>query len=67
MPKITTQRTKKAPKGWANIEPTLLELKQKLRDGQITRRSNNIDIVENEPIEGKRKPETVWPIFKLHH
>jgi bud site selection protein 31 len=55
MPKITTQRTKKAPKGWDLIEPTLLELKQKLRD------------VENEPIEGKRKPETVWPIFKVHH
>ena len=55
MPKIATQRTKKAPQGWDLISPTLLELKQKLRD------------VENEPLEGKRKPETVWPIFKLHH
>lgn len=36
MPKITTQRTKKAPKGWEHIEPTLLELKQKLRDGKST-------------------------------
>jgi bud site selection protein 31 len=34
MPKITTSRTKKAPKGWDLIEPTLLELKQKLRDGK---------------------------------
>ena len=32
-----------------------MELKQKLRD------------VENEPAEGKRKVETVWPIYKLHH
>ena len=24
-------------------------------------------IVENEPHEGKRKPETVWPIYRLHH
>ena len=23
--------------------------------------------VENAPIEGKRKTETVWPIFQLHH
>jgi predicted site-specific integrase-resolvase len=23
--------------------------------------------VENEPVEGKRKVETVWPIYKLHH
>jgi len=26
MPKIKTQRTKKAPKGWDHIEPTLTEL-----------------------------------------
>lgn len=32
MPKIRTLRTKKAPKGWELIEPTLLELTQKLRD-----------------------------------
>ena len=34
MPKIKTSRTKKAPKGWDLIEPTLLELQQKLRDGK---------------------------------
>jgi bud site selection protein 31 len=56
MPKVATQKSKnKAPKGWDTIEPTLMELKQKLRD------------VENEPVEGKRKVETVWPIYKLHH
>ena len=35
MPKIKTQRTKKAPAGWDDIEPTLLELQQKLRDGMV--------------------------------
>eukprot|EP00347_Sterkiella_histriomuscorum_P013681 403363776 len=55
MPNIKTSRTKKAPKGWDLIEPTLSELQLKLRD------------VENEPIEGKRKPEVLWPIYKLHH
>eukprot|EP01089_Gocevia_fonbrunei_P009525 TRINITY_DN2184_c1_g1_i1.p1 TRINITY_DN2184_c1_g1~~TRINITY_DN2184_c1_g1_i1.p1 ORF type:complete len:148 (-),score=24.90 TRINITY_DN2184_c1_g1_i1:8-451(-) len=55
MPKVRTQRTKKAPKGWDIIEPTLDELQQKMRDA------------EAEPHEGKRKAETVWPIFRLHH
>jgi bud site selection protein 31 len=22
---------------------------------------------ENEPHEGKRKPETLWPILRIHH
>ena len=35
MPKIKTQRTKKAPAGWDESEPTLLELQQKLRDGKF--------------------------------
>ena len=38
MPKITTQKAKKTPKGWANIEPTLMELKQKMRDGKLLHR-----------------------------
>ena len=39
MPKILTNKSKKHPKGWDAIEPTLLELKQKLRDGK----SHSID------------------------
>ena len=36
MPNIKTSRTKKAPKGWDLIEPTLAELQLKLRDGKFT-------------------------------
>ena len=62
MPRIRTLRTKKAPKGWETIEPTLNELLQKIRQSNLI-----ITIVENEPNEGKRKSETVWPIIRLNH
>lgn len=55
MPKIRTIMTKKPPKGWETIEPTLMELNQRMRDA------------ENEPHEGKRKPESLWPILRVHH
>ena len=55
MPKIRTLRTKRAPKGWELIEPTLLEMMNQMRDA------------ENEPHEGKRKVEAGWKILKLHH
>ena len=56
MPKVRTIRSrKKMPAGWDTIEPTLLELQQKMRD------------IENEPYEGKRKPEVLWPIYQTHH
>ncbi|KAF9160538.1 Component of the SF3b subcomplex of the U2 snRNP [Actinomortierella ambigua] len=58
MPKIKTSRSKKPPKGFDEIEPTLLEFQQKLRDGKSS---------ENEPHEGKRRVESLWPIFRLHH
>ena len=76
MPKIKTNRSKKYPKGWNLIEPTLLEFKQKMRDSKYyhllhLKLLNQIIyryfVVENEPIEGKRKPETLWPIFRIHH
>ncbi|CAH0392406.1 unnamed protein product [Bemisia tabaci] len=54
MPKV--RRSKKAPpEGWELIEPTLEELEQKMRE------------VENEPHENRRKVESLWPIFKIHH
>ena len=43
------------PAGWDLIEPTLMEFQLKMRD------------IENEPIDGKRKPEVVWPIYQVHH
>lgn len=55
MPKIKTLRTKKKPAGWSTIEPKIQAFQTKMRD------------VENAPFEGKRKPEVLWPIFKLHH
>lgn len=55
MPKIKKSRDKPAPQGWETIEPTLMELNQQLREAT------------SEPHEGKRKPESVWPILRLHH
>ncbi|CBZ55915.1 putative G10 protein [Neospora caninum Liverpool] len=56
MPKIRTLgRNKKPPEGWELIEVTLLELNRKMREAEL------------EPHEGKRKCESTWPIFKLHH
>jgi bud site selection protein 31 len=55
MPKIRTLQTKKPPSGWETIEPTLMELKERMREA------------ENEPHEGKRKPESLWPIMKINH
>ncbi|KAH7942812.1 hypothetical protein HPB52_001594 [Rhipicephalus sanguineus] len=50
------RRSKKPPpEGWELIEPTLDELEQKMRE------------CETESHEGKRKVESLWPIFKIHH
>eukprot|EP00128_Syssomonas_multiformis_P016267 Colp12_sorted_trinity150504_noHs@22287 len=55
MPKIRRGKNVAPPEGWELIEPTLTELEQKMRDA------------ENEPHEGKRKVEALWPIFRIHH
>ncbi|KAI8049270.1 bud site selection-related protein [Syncephalis plumigaleata] len=55
MPKVRRSRGKKPPAGFDDIEETLLEFQRKMRD------------IENEPHEGKRKVESVWPVFRLHH
>jgi len=54
MPKVRTSKTK-PPKGWELIEPTIDELQKKMKDAEV------------DPHEGKRKAESVWPIFRLHH
>ncbi|KAJ3037433.1 Component of the SF3b subcomplex of the U2 snRNP [Rhizophlyctis rosea] len=54
MPKVKRGR-KQPPEGWDLIEPTLEELNRKMREA------------ENESHEGKRKVESLWPIFRLHH
>ncbi|KAI9266282.1 G10 protein-domain-containing protein [Helicostylum pulchrum] len=55
MPKIRTTRTKRAPEGFDEIEPTLEEFAKKMKE------------VENESHEGKRIVETTWPVFRIHH
>ncbi|PVU88453.1 hypothetical protein BB561_005850 [Smittium simulii] len=55
MPKVKTTRFRVPPDGYEEIEPTLKEFEQKMRDA------------ENEPHEGKRRVESVWPIMRLHH
>ncbi|OUM68700.1 hypothetical protein PIROE2DRAFT_65890 [Piromyces sp. E2] len=52
---IRRSRTKRPPAGWELIEPTLKELERKMRDA------------ENESHEGKRKTESLWPIFRIHN
>eukprot|EP00160_Parvularia_atlantis_P010479 Unigene2048_Nuclearia_a/m.6370 Unigene2048_Nuclearia_a/g.6370 ORF Unigene2048_Nuclearia_a/g.6370 Unigene2048_Nuclearia_a/m.6370 type:complete len:145 (-) Unigene2048_Nuclearia_a:98-532(-) len=54
MPKVRRARTV-YPEGWELIEPTLKEFEKKFRDA------------ENDPHEGKRRVESGWTIFKLHH
>ncbi|KAK6126338.1 hypothetical protein DH2020_039910 [Rehmannia glutinosa] len=54
MPKVKTNRVK-YPEGWELIEPTLRELQAKMREA------------ENDPHDGKRKCEGLWPIFKIAH
>ncbi|KAI3683865.1 hypothetical protein L1987_84380 [Smallanthus sonchifolius] len=54
MPKVKTNRVK-YPEGWELVEPTLNELQAKMREA------------ENDPHDGKRKCEALWPIFKIAH
>src|SRR5687767_2965234 len=65
MPKLPPGKTK-APEGWELIEPTLEEFAQKMRDGEYYV-NLVINVAENDPHEGKRKAESVWPIFRIHH
>lgn len=44
---------RKPPPGWDAIESTLEEFEQKMRDA------------ETDTHEGKRKTESVWPIFRV--
>ncbi|KNC87251.1 protein BUD31 [Sphaeroforma arctica JP610] len=55
MPKVKRSRRKPPPDGWDLIEPTLLEFEQRMREAV------------NESHEGKRKSESTWPIFRVHH
>jgi len=54
MPKVKTKK-KKFPRGFEVLEETLNALEQKMRDA------------EAEDSETKRKSESYWPIFRIHH
>jgi bud site selection protein 31 len=56
MPPIRTTRNRKPPPdGFDDIEDTLLEFANKMKDA------------ENAPHEGKKRYETLWPIFQITH
>lgn len=53
MPKIRTK--KPPPDGWDIIEPLLESIEERMREATA------------ESHEGKRRVESAWPIFKIHH
>lgn len=56
MPPIRTARNRKPPPaGFDDIEDTLLEFSNKMKDA------------ENASHEGKKKYEVLWPIFQISH
>ncbi|KAI9881354.1 MAG: hypothetical protein M1830_003361 [Pleopsidium flavum] len=56
MPPLRTARNRKPPPdGFEDIEDTLLEFSNKMKDA------------ENAPHEGKKRHEVLWPIFQINH
>ena len=56
MPPVRTSRTRKPPPdGFDDIEDTLLEFSNKMKDA------------ENASHEGKKRAEMLWPIFQISH
>ncbi|EAS30889.3 cell cycle control protein cwf14 [Coccidioides immitis RS] len=56
MPPIRTSRNRKPPPdGFDDIEDTLLEFSNKMKDA------------ENSSHEGKKRHEVLWPIFQISH
>lgn len=53
MPRLRTK--KPPPEGWDDIEPMLDALDAKMREATA------------ESHEGKRRVESAWPIFRIHH
>ena len=56
MPPIRSARNRKAPPdGFDDLEDTLLEFSNKMKDA------------ENASHEGKKRHEVLWPIFQISH
>lgn len=56
MPPVRTSRNRKPPPaGFEDLEDTLLEFNNKMKDA------------ENAPHEGRKKHEMLWPVFQISH
>ncbi|KAI5287314.1 hypothetical protein KEM52_001650 [Ascosphaera acerosa] len=56
MPPVRNSRNRKPPpEGFEDIEDTLIEFANKMKDA------------ENASSDGKRKHEALWPIFQINH
>lgn len=56
MPPVrTTHNRKPPPAGFDDIEDTLLEFSNKMKDAEAA------------PTDGKKKYEVLWPIFQISH
>lgn len=56
MPPLRTSKNRKPPpEGFDDIEDTLLEFSNKMKDA------------ENASHEGKKKHEMLWPVFQITH
>ena len=68
MPKIRTSRTKAPPDGFDDIEPTLIEFSQRLKDGtylvQVCLLTSVVKTTQNDI---KKKNEALWPVFQINH
>jgi len=70
MPKVRTSRTKAPPEGFDEIEPTLQEFNQRLKDSnpplpilQVTL----LTTVKTTQNDIKKKNESLWPVFQINH
>jgi bud site selection protein 31 len=68
MPKIRTSRTKAPPEGFDEIEETLLEFDQRLKDSMSPLNtcllSHTVKTTQNDI---KKKNESLWPVFQINH
>lgn len=56
MPPVRSARSRKPPPdGFQDIEETLLEFRNKMKDAEDT------------PPDGKRRHQMSWDIFRIHH
>jgi len=68
MPKIRTSRTKAPPEGFDEIEPTLIEFDQRLKDRMLhCLPMADLVLVKTTQNDTKKKNEALWPVFQINH